>query len=99
MAADWPLLTGGRYSEVAVRTGLTVLNSFLLPVGVDNSRSIFASTVKPVYNGHPLDPKIVAVVLRWLLFRGFSIKIGIKFDLAGLRLAVVSRWPLFRGGR
>jgi len=25
MAADWPLLTGGRYSEVAVRTGLTVL--------------------------------------------------------------------------
>jgi len=23
-AADWPLLTGGRYSEVAVRTGLTV---------------------------------------------------------------------------
>ncbi len=25
-AADWPLLTGGRYSEVAVRTGLTALN-------------------------------------------------------------------------
>jgi hypothetical protein len=24
-AADWPLLTGGRYSEVVVRTGLTVL--------------------------------------------------------------------------
>jgi hypothetical protein len=24
MAADWPLLTGGRYSEVVVRTGLTV---------------------------------------------------------------------------
>jgi hypothetical protein len=23
-AADWPLFTGGRYSEVAVRTGLTV---------------------------------------------------------------------------
>jgi hypothetical protein len=23
-AADWPLLTGGHYSEVAVRTGLTV---------------------------------------------------------------------------
>jgi hypothetical protein len=56
-------------------------------------------TVKPVYNGHPWDPKIVAVVHRWLLFRGFSIKIAIKFDLAGLRLAVVGRWPLFRGGR
>jgi hypothetical protein len=26
MASDWPLLTGGRYSEVVVRTGLTVLN-------------------------------------------------------------------------
>jgi hypothetical protein len=25
MASDWPLLTGGRYSEVVVRTGLTVL--------------------------------------------------------------------------
>ena len=25
-AADWTLLTGGRYSEVAVRTGLTVLD-------------------------------------------------------------------------
>ena len=23
-AAEWPVLTGGRYSEVAVRTGLTV---------------------------------------------------------------------------
>jgi hypothetical protein len=27
-AADWPLLTGGRYSEVVVRTGLTVLNKY-----------------------------------------------------------------------
>jgi hypothetical protein len=25
MASDWPLLTGGRYWEVVVRTGLTVL--------------------------------------------------------------------------
>jgi hypothetical protein len=25
MASDWPLLTGVRYSEVGVRTGLTVL--------------------------------------------------------------------------
>jgi hypothetical protein len=31
MALDWPLLTGGRYSEVVVRTGLTVLsNNWLL---------------------------------------------------------------------
>jgi hypothetical protein len=25
MASDWPLLTGGRYSEVVIRTGLTVI--------------------------------------------------------------------------
>jgi hypothetical protein len=24
MASDWPFLTGGRYSEVVVRAGLTV---------------------------------------------------------------------------
>ncbi len=29
MASDWPLLAGGRYSEVAVRTGLTVFKKFL----------------------------------------------------------------------
>jgi hypothetical protein len=27
MASGWPLLTGGRYSEVVVRTGLTVLKN------------------------------------------------------------------------
>ena len=61
--------------------------------------TIFGSTVKPVYNGHPWDPKKVAVVQSWLVFTGFSIKIGIKSSLAGLRLAVVDRWPLLRGGR
>jgi hypothetical protein len=60
---------------------------------------IFVNTVKPVYNGHPWDPKILAVVDRWPLQRGSSIKIAIEFDLAGLRLPVVGRWPLFRGGR
>ncbi len=61
--------------------------------------SKFDCTVKPVYNGHPWDPKKLAVVDRWPLLIGFSIKIAIEFDLAGLRLAVVGRWPLFRGGR
>jgi hypothetical protein len=51
-----------------------------------------------VYNGHPWDPKVVAVVQGWPMFRGFPIKIPIKFDLAELRLAVVGRWPMFRGG-
>jgi len=39
-------------------------------------------------------PKIVADVHRWPLFRVFSIKIAIKFDLPGLMLAFVCRWPL-----
>jgi hypothetical protein len=30
MALEWPLLTGGRYSEVVVRTGLTVLKFKLI---------------------------------------------------------------------
>jgi hypothetical protein len=55
--------------------------------------------VKPFYNSHPWDPTKVAVVHRWLLYRGFSIKIDIKISLAGLSFAVVDRWPLFRGGR
>jgi hypothetical protein len=55
-------------------------------------------TVKPVYNGHPWDPKKAAVVQRWPVLEGFSIKIGIKINRAGLRLAIVDRWPLFRGG-
>ncbi len=58
-----------------------------------------SSTVKPVYNGHPWDPKKVAAVQTWPVCTGFSIKISIKSSLAGLRLAVVDRWPLFRGAR
>ncbi len=30
----------------------------------------FVITVKPVYNNHPWDPKFVAVVDWWSLFRG-----------------------------
>ncbi len=59
----------------------------------------FECTVTSVYIGHPRDPQKVAVVYRWLLCRGFSIKIGIKTSLARLSLAVVDRWPLFRGSR
>jgi hypothetical protein len=52
-----------------------------------------ANKVKPVYNSQPWDPPKVAVVHRWSLCRGFSIKIGIKISLAGPSLAVVDRWP------
>jgi hypothetical protein len=29
MASDWPLLTGGRYSEVVDKTGLTVVKKHI----------------------------------------------------------------------
>jgi len=39
-------------------------------------------TVKLVFNDHPLDPKIVAVFVRWSLFRGTVLvkkfKMGLK---------------------
>jgi hypothetical protein len=50
----------------------------------------FVIPVKPACNSHPWDPKIVAVVHRWPLFRGFPIKVAIEFDLAGLRVTVVT---------
>ncbi len=50
-------------------------------------------TVKPVYNGHPWDPKKVAVAQSWPVFTGFSIKIGIKVAWPDLG------WPLLTGGR
>ncbi len=58
-----------------------------------------ASTVKPEYNSHPWDPQKVAVVHRWSLCRGFSIKITVSIEILGITLAVLDRWPLFRGGR
>ncbi len=51
-------------------------------------------TVKPVYNDHP---KIVAVVDRWLLFRGHFRSIILNWDFKSVD--VVDRWSLFRGGR
>ncbi len=72
--------------------------SFLAFVGSVVATVKFTS-LKPVNNGHPWDPKILAIVDRWQQLRGFSIKIAIAFDLVGLRLAVVGRWPLFRGVR
>jgi hypothetical protein len=36
----------------------------------DSSVSSLMKTVQPMYNDHPRDPKYVAVVDRWSLFRG-----------------------------
>jgi hypothetical protein len=54
-------------------------------------------TVKPVNNDHPWDPKIVAIVDMWSLFRG--ILYYTNFNWAFKTVAFVGRWPLFRGGR
>ncbi len=35
----------------------------------------------------------------YIVYGGFSIKIGIKISLARLRMGVVGRWPFFNGGR
>ncbi len=43
--------------------------------------SIFLFTFKPVYNDHPWDPKIVAVVDKWSLFRGHSCNKAPNWDL------------------
>ncbi len=56
-----------------------------------------SDTVKPVYNDHRWDPKIVAVVNRWSLFRGHSCY---KRSIWDLKIeAVIDRWSLYGGGR
>ncbi len=55
------------------------------------------STIKPVYNDHPLDPKIMAVVDRWSLFRGHLCNKSSIWDLK--ILVVIDRRSLFGGGR
>ncbi len=57
----------------------------------------FSNTVKPVYNDHARDPKIVAVVVRWSLFEGHLCYKRSHWDLK--IVAVVDRGLLFGGGR
>jgi hypothetical protein len=45
------------------------------------------STVEPVNNDHPWDPKIVAVVDRWSLFRGSFIN---TISTSDLKMVVVN---------
>ncbi len=65
------LLTVGHCSEEVVKTSLTVVckqisNHWIRkktckPIPI----AITQSTVKPVYNGHPWDPKKVVIAHRW----------------------------------
>jgi len=54
-------------------------------------------TVKPVYNDHPWDPKIVAVVDSWSLFRGHLCCKSLIWDLK--MEVVIDMWSLLGGGR
>ncbi len=49
-----------------------------------------ATTVKPLYNDHPWDPKIVAVVEKWSFFKGHLRNKSYNLDLK--IVVVVDRW-------
>ena len=53
----------------------------------------FGCTFKTVYSSHPWDPQKVAVVYRWLLCRGFSIKMVSKLAWRDFF------WPMLIDGR
>jgi hypothetical protein len=55
------------------------------------------NTVKPVYNHHPENTKIQAVVDKWSLFRGHLCYESTRWDLK--MVAVMGRLSLFVGGR
>jgi hypothetical protein len=50
-----------------------------------------------MYNDHPQDPNIVAVVERWSLFGGHLCYKRSNWDL--IIVAVVDNWSLYGGGR
>ncbi len=56
------------------------------------------NTVKLVYNDHPRDPELVAVVVRWPLFRGNFmlqyLKMGLQNGGRYRQVVVIRRWSL-----
>ena len=70
----------------------TVFRSLYLPSFVFG---VLYFTIKPVYNDYPWDPKKVAVVDRWSLFRSHLCSKSSKWDFK----TVVDKWLLFGGGR
>jgi hypothetical protein len=53
--------------------------------------------IKPEYNDHSHDPKIVAVDDMWSLFRGLLWNESFRWDHK--MMVVIDRWSLFGGGR
>ncbi len=58
---------------------------------------MYRFTVKSVCNDDPWNPKIVAFVDRWSLFKGILCYKTSKWDLK--IVVVIDRWSLFGGGR
>ncbi len=57
---------------------------------------IFTHTVKHVYNDHPWNQKMLAVVDRWSLFRCY---LCINRPIRDIKMVVsTDRWLLFGGG-
>ncbi len=56
------------------------------------------NTLKPVYNDHLWDPKFVAIVDRWSLFRGTfmlqKLKLGLQNRGRCRQVVVIRRWSL-----
>ncbi len=59
--------------------------------------SEFRNTIKPVFSDHHRGPKIVAVVGRWSLFRGYLCNKNSKWNHK--MVVVVGRWSLCGSGR
>ena len=76
---------------------LFINHQFCKQKTIDSNTCVTQCTVKPVYNDHPWDPKIVAVIDRWSLFRGRLCSKSSKWDLQ--MVVVIYKWSLFGGGR
>ncbi len=75
----------------------TCLPLFEIMVVIQKHFSKNVIIVKPVYNDHPRDPKIVAVVGSWSLFRGNLCNKSSKWD--HIMVVVIDMWSLIGGGR
>jgi hypothetical protein len=62
---DTAILCGGEYVYGAVTTNCTIFSQSS-NTWIEVNTIFIGNTVKPVHKGHPWDPKIEAVVDRWL---------------------------------
>jgi hypothetical protein len=77
-----------KYPDIATTT--MTLGKLQMLLTSKDLRSVSSNcyVVKSVYNDHPRDLKIMAVVYMWWFFRGHFCDKGSKWDL------VVDRWSL-----